>query len=97
MWPPRSARRHRTGKTYEVPIEDGAINASAFKQMQAVGDDGAGLMVFDPAFTNTAVCRSAICYLDGDRGILRYRGTRGHRPAHGLPSAQDLDTPSPPS
>ena len=77
----RSCTRRRTGKTYEVPIEDGAVNASAFKQMHTANDDGAGLMVFDPAFTNTAVCRSAICYIDGDRGILRYRGT-GLRGGH---------------
>ena len=67
-----------TGKTYDVPIENGAVNASLFKQMQTgdeVGSD-AGLVVYDPAYTNTAVCRSSICFIDGDRGILRYRGAR---------------------
>jgi citrate synthase len=67
--------RLRTGKTYDVPVEQGAVNATAFKQMTTANDDGAGLVVYDPAYTNTAVARSAICYIDGDRGILRYRGT----------------------
>ncbi len=63
----------RTGRTYEIPISDGAINAADLRQIK-VGDDDFGLMSYDPAFLNTASCRSAITYIDGDRGILRYRG-----------------------
>lgn len=64
---------NRTGQQYEVPIEDGAVRAMSFRQMRTDEDDF-GLMVYDPAFTNTASCRSAITYIDGDKGILRYRG-----------------------
>src|SRR5688572_31031547 len=64
---------NRTGRTYEVPITDGTINASDLKQIR-VDDGDFGLMSYDPAFKNTAACRSAITYIDGDRGILRYRG-----------------------
>lgn len=64
---------HRTGKSYEIPITDGTIRAMDLRQIKA-SDDDFGLMSYDPAFTNTASCRSAITYIDGDRGILRYRG-----------------------
>jgi citrate synthase len=64
---------NRTGKTYELPISDGTIRAVDLRQMKASEDDF-GLMTYDPAFMNTAACRSAITYIDGDRGILRYRG-----------------------
>ncbi len=64
---------NRTGRTYEIPITDGAVRAMDFRQIK-VSDDDFGLMVYDPAFTNTASCRSAITYIDGDRGILEYRG-----------------------
>ena len=64
---------NRTGRTFDVPIEDGAIRAMAFRQAKT-SDDDFGLMVYDPAFTNTASCRSSITYIDGDKGILRYRG-----------------------
>ena len=64
---------NRTGRTYEVPIEDGAIRANALRQI-AVDEDDFGLMSYDPAFLNTASVRSAITYIDGDAGILRYRG-----------------------
>jgi citrate synthase len=64
---------NRTGKTYEVPIADGTIRATDLRQIK-VGDDDFGLMTYDPAFMNTAACRSAITFIDGDRGILRYRG-----------------------
>src|ERR1700755_1886934 len=64
---------NRTGKTYEIPIADGTIRATDLKQIKA-GDDDPGLATYDPAFMNTAACRSAITYIDGDRGILRYRG-----------------------
>ncbi|MEX0785324.1 MAG: citrate synthase [Dehalococcoidia bacterium] len=63
----------RTGRTYKVPIENGAVRAMEFRQMKTRKDDF-GLMVYDPAFTNTASCKSEITSIDGDRGILRYRG-----------------------
>ena len=64
---------NRTGRTYEVPIEDGTIRAMALRDIK-VDDDDFGLMTYDPAFMNTASCRSAITYIDGDKGILEYRG-----------------------
>ncbi|MDE3097505.1 MAG: citrate synthase [Chloroflexota bacterium] len=64
---------NRTGKTYEVPITDGTIHAIDLRQIKTSPDDF-GIMSYDPAFTNTASCRSAITYIDGDRGILEYRG-----------------------
>jgi citrate synthase len=64
---------NRTGKTYEVPISDGTIRAMDLRQIRTSGDDF-GLMTYDPAFTNTASCRSAITFIDGDKGILEYRG-----------------------
>jgi citrate synthase len=64
---------NRTGKTYDVAIENGAVRATAFEQMSISPDDH-GLLVYDPAFMNTASCRSAITYIDGDRGILLHRG-----------------------
>jgi citrate synthase len=63
----------RTGRSYDVPISQGAIRATDFGQIRVNGD-GHGLLSYDPAFLNTANCRSAITYIDGDRGILRYRG-----------------------
>jgi citrate synthase len=64
---------NRTGRTYEVPIEDGTIRALALRDIK-VDEDDYGLMTYDPAFLNTASCRSAITYLDGDNGVLEYRG-----------------------
>ena len=64
---------NRTGKLYEVPITDDTIRALDLRQIK-VKDDDFGMMTYDPAFMNTAACRSAITYIDGDRGILRYRG-----------------------
>jgi citrate synthase len=64
---------NRTGRSYEVPIEDGTVRATAFRQMK-VSDDDFGLMTYDPAFMNTASCRSSITYLDGENGVLEYRG-----------------------
>jgi len=64
---------NRTGKRYELPIADGTIRATDLRQIRT-SDDDFGLMTYDPAFMNTAACRSAITYIDGDRGILRYRG-----------------------
>jgi len=63
----------RTGREYTLPIVDGTIRAPDLRQISAAEGDG-GLMSYDPAFLNTASCRSAITFIDGDRGILRYRG-----------------------
>jgi len=64
---------NRTGKQYELPIQDGTIHATDLRQIQVTPDDH-GLLSYDPAFMNTAACRSAISFIDGDKGILRYRG-----------------------
>jgi citrate synthase len=64
---------NRTGKSYEIPITHGAIKAADLRQIKTGADDF-GLMSYDPAFMNTASTRSAITYIDGDVGILRYRG-----------------------
>ncbi len=64
---------NRTGKSYDVPITDDTIRALDLRQIK-VKDDDFGMMTYDPAFMNTAACRSTITYIDGDRGILRYRG-----------------------
>src|SRR5213079_1441074 len=63
----------RTGRSYELPIVDGAIRAMDIRQIK-ISDDDFGLLSYDPAFQNTASCRSAITFIDGDKGILRYRG-----------------------
>jgi citrate synthase len=63
----------RTGKSYTVPITDDTIRTADLKQIK-VRDDDFGMMGYDPAFMNTASCRSAITFIDGDKGILRYRG-----------------------
>ena len=78
---------NRTGKSYSIPVEEGHyVNASAFKQIigpddHVDGESGAthscvseGLMLYDPSFVNTAVTRSSICWVDGDNGVLLYRG-----------------------
>ncbi|MBI2921021.1 MAG: citrate synthase [Planctomycetes bacterium] len=64
---------NRTGKQYEIPVADGTIKAIDLRQIRTSESDF-GLMTYDPAFMNTASCRSAITYIDGERGILRYRG-----------------------
>jgi citrate synthase len=64
---------NRTGKSYELPIQDGTVRAADLRQIKA-SDDDFGLMSYDPAFMNTAACRSAITFIDGDKGILQYRG-----------------------
>ncbi|HEY7161252.1 MAG TPA: citrate (Si)-synthase, partial [Acidobacteriota bacterium] len=58
---------NRTGQTYEIPIENGAIRAIDLRQIKA-NDDDFGLMTYDPAFLNTASCKSRVTYIDGDRG-----------------------------
>src|SRR6266545_3730827 len=64
---------NRTGKQYQVPIADGAIRSTDLRQIKT-GPDDFGLITYDPAFMNTAACRSRITYIDGDRGVLLYRG-----------------------
>ncbi|MCU0454161.1 MAG: citrate synthase [Bacteroidetes bacterium] len=64
---------NRTGKTYEIPIEHGTIRATDLRQIKE-SDEDFGLMSYDPAFMNTASVKSAITYIDGDKGILRHRG-----------------------
>jgi citrate synthase len=68
-----TVRDNRTGKEYEIPITDGTIKAGDLAQIK-VGDGEPGLATYDPGFTNTASCRSSITYIDGDKGILEYRG-----------------------
>jgi citrate synthase len=64
---------NRTGKQYELPITEGTIRANDLKKIKTTDDDQ-GLATYDPAFMNTASCRSRITFIDGDRGILEYRG-----------------------
>jgi citrate synthase len=64
---------NRTGKNYELPIQDGTVRAMDLRQIKT-GPDDFGLMTYDPAYMNTANCRSAITYIDGEKGILLYRG-----------------------
>ena len=64
---------NRTGKSYDVPINEETIRATDLRKIK-VNDDDFGLMTYDPAFMNTAACRSAITFIDGDKGILEYRG-----------------------
>src|SRR5262245_51852878 len=81
---PATSRRHadveslavvdrRTGRSYQLPIEDGALRAADLRQIRA--DDGdPGLVCYDPRLFNTAACKSRITFVDGERGVLRYRG-----------------------
>ena len=64
---------NRTGKSYELPITDGTIRALDLRQIK-VDPDEFGMLSYDPAFLNTASCKSRITFIDGDKGILRYRG-----------------------
>jgi citrate synthase len=64
---------NRTGETFELEITDGTVRAMDFRQIK-VSEGDFGLMTYDPAFTNTASCRSAITYIDGDAGVLQHRG-----------------------
>jgi citrate synthase len=64
---------NRTGKSYEIPVENGAVKALDLRQIKTGADD-TGLMTYDPGFTNTACCKSRITFIDGERGILNYRG-----------------------
>ena len=64
---------NRTGRTYELEVSEGTIRAMDLRQIK-VSEDDFGLMAYDPAFTNTASCRSAITFIDGDAGVLEHRG-----------------------
>src|SRR5512134_1511535 len=64
---------NRTGKQYEIPIDHGAIKAIDLREIRTSPEDF-GLLSYDPAFMNTASCKSAVTFIDGDKGILRYRG-----------------------
>ncbi|HLX13228.1 MAG TPA: citrate synthase [Bacteroidota bacterium] len=64
---------NRTGKKYEIPVENDTIKATDLRQIK-IKEDDFGMMTYDPAFMNTASCKSRITYIDGDKGILRYRG-----------------------
>src|SRR3954466_11704922 len=68
-----SVTDNRTGETYEIEIADGTVKAMDFRQMK-VDEDDFGLMTYDPAFTNTAACRSEITFIDGEKGVLEHRG-----------------------
>ena len=68
-----SVTDNRTGENYEVEIADGTVKAMDFRGIK-VDEDDFGLMTYDPAFTNTASCRSSVCFIDGEAGILEYRG-----------------------
>ncbi len=68
-----SVTDNRTGKTYEIPITNGTIKAMDLRQMKVSADDF-GMMTYDPAFQNTASTASRITFIDGDKGILQYRG-----------------------
>ena len=90
---------NRTNQTYTVPISRGTIRAMDLRQIKT-GPDDFGLMTYDPAFMNTASCQSAITYLDGDKGILRYRGYPIEQlaenctfPRSGLPAAATANCP----
>ena len=64
---------NRTGREYTIPITAGAVHAMDLRQIK-VSEDDFGLLSYDPSFENTASCRSAVTFIDGDKGILRYRG-----------------------
>jgi len=68
-----SVTDNRTGRSYEIEITDGTVRSTDFRQIK-VADDDFGLMTYDPAYMNTASCRSEITYLDGENGVLEYRG-----------------------
>jgi citrate synthase len=68
-----SVTDNRTGKVYEIPIAHGTVRAMDLRQIKTAPDDF-GLMTYDPAYLNTAACTSRITFIDGEKGILRYRG-----------------------
>src|SRR5215208_5316843 len=68
-----SVTDNRTGESYELEVTDGTVRAMDLRGIK-VSDDDFGLMAYDPAYTNTASCRSAITYIDGEAGILQHQG-----------------------
>ncbi|MCA1739091.1 MAG: citrate (Si)-synthase, partial [Actinobacteria bacterium] len=68
-----SVTDNRTGQSYDIEIIDGTVRAMDFRQIK-VSDDDFGLMTYDPGFSNTASCRSAVTYIDGENGVLEHRG-----------------------
>ncbi|MGN6160964.1 MAG: citrate/2-methylcitrate synthase, partial [Marmoricola sp.] len=68
-----TVRDNRTGKEYEIPISQGTIRAADLGQIK-VDEDEPGLATYDPGFVNTASCKSSVTFIDGDKGILEYRG-----------------------
>ena len=68
-----TVRDNRTGKEYEIPISEGTIRAADLGQIKT-DDDLPGLATYDPGFTNTASCKSSVTFIDGEKGILEYRG-----------------------
>jgi citrate synthase len=96
---------NRTGKSYDIPIADGTIKATDLRQIRTTDEDF-GLMTYDPSYMNTAACRSSITFIDGDKGILEYRGYPIEQLAEGstyletsflliygdLPSKSELET-----
>ena len=64
---------NRTGRGYDVEIEEGTVRSMGLRQVK-VDEDDFGLMTYDPGYSNTASCRSAITYIDGEKGILQHRG-----------------------
>src|SRR3954451_2865443 len=68
-----TVRDNRTGKEYQIPISDGTIKAGDLSQIRT-DDEAPGLATYDPGFVNTASCKSAVTFIDGEKGILEYRG-----------------------
>ncbi len=68
-----SVKDNRTGRDYDLEIEDGTVRSMGFREVK-VDEDDFGLMTYDPGYSNTASCRSAITYIDGEKGILQHRG-----------------------
>ena len=73
-----TVRDNRTGVEYDIPITDGTIRAADLGKIKAADpatdEEGPGLAVYDPGFVNTASCRSSVTFIDGDKGVLEYRG-----------------------
>ena len=68
-----TVRDNRTGQEYDLPISDGTIRAADIGQIKSAEDEP-GLAVYDPGFVNTASCKSSVTFIDGDHGVLEYRG-----------------------
>ena len=68
-----TVRDNRTGKEYEIPIAEGTIRAADLGQIRT-DEETPGIATYDPGFTNTASCKSAVTFIDGEKGILEYRG-----------------------